>query len=54
VAALFSLVVSLVAGMLSSAAGSSAASSVLFGGGAFDGCLALTLTVLGALGVLER
>jgi hypothetical protein len=52
VAALFSLVVALIAGMLASTTGISVAQSVLYGGGAFAGTMLLCLAVLSALGAI--
>ncbi|MFE4971039.1 hypothetical protein ACFRAR_02835 [Kitasatospora sp. NPDC056651] len=53
VAALFSLVVALVGGILSFAQGTAIPGVVLYGGGIFGGCMALALVVLGKLGILE-
>ncbi|MGW4448710.1 hypothetical protein [Streptomyces sp. NPDC004599] len=49
---LFSVIVAMVAGFLSHSPGSSVGLAILYGGGAFAGCLLLCLAVLSALGVL--
>ncbi|MET9748957.1 hypothetical protein ABZZ92_25065 [Streptomyces ardesiacus] len=53
VAALASLVVALVAGILFSSTGVTIAEAVLYGGGVFGGSLVVSLAVLGAVGVLH-
>lgn len=50
--ALFSVIIAIVAGLLSHAPGSPVSEAVLFGGGAFTGCMILCMTVLTSLGVL--
>jgi hypothetical protein len=53
ICALISVIVAMVAGFLSrSSPGSPAGHAVLYGGGAFAGCLLLCLAVLSSLGVL--
>ncbi|MDO0937392.1 hypothetical protein QQY66_38810 [Streptomyces sp. DG2A-72] len=49
---LISVIVAIVAGLMSHAPGSPISEAVLYGGGAFAGCLILCLTVLSTLGVL--
>ncbi|MCM1966616.1 hypothetical protein ABT024_02190 [Streptomyces sp. NPDC002812] len=49
-----SLLVAVVAGVLSHEAGALVASAVLYGGGAFIGWMTLCVTVLTALGLLGR
>ncbi|MEU2616612.1 hypothetical protein ABZ642_00380 [Streptomyces sp. NPDC007157] len=49
---LFSVIVAIVAGLISHSPGSAIGQAVLYGGGAFAGCLLLCLAVLSALGVL--
>ena len=50
--ALFSVIIAIVAGLLSHAPGSPISEAVLFGGGVFTGCMILCMTVLTSLGVL--
>ncbi|MFI1705509.1 hypothetical protein [Streptomyces griseoruber] len=52
IAALVSLVVALVAGILISTTGVSLAETVLYGGGVFGAALVVLLAVLGAVGAL--
>ncbi|MFF8234795.1 hypothetical protein [Streptomyces caelestis] len=49
---LFSAIVAMVAGFLSHSPGSPVSQAILYGGGAFAGCLLLCLAVLAALRVL--
>ncbi|WP_330354501.1 hypothetical protein [Streptomyces chartreusis] len=49
---LISVIVAMVAGFISHSPGSPISGAVLYGGGAFAGCLILCLAVLSALGVL--
>jgi hypothetical protein len=49
---LISVIVAIVAGLISHTPGSPVGEAVLYGGGAFAGCLILCLTVVSALGVL--
>ncbi|MET9847530.1 hypothetical protein [Streptomyces ossamyceticus] len=51
ICALISVIVGMVAGFLSHAPGSPVGQAVLYGGGAFAGCLLLCLAVLTALRV---
>jgi hypothetical protein len=50
--ALFSVIIAIVAGLLSHAPGSPISEAVLFGGGAFTGSMILCMTVMTSLGVL--
>ncbi|MGY5119571.1 hypothetical protein ACWC2H_27560 [Streptomyces sp. 900105755] len=52
ICALFSVIVAMVAAWLSHTPGTPAGQAVLYGGGAFAGCLLLCLAVLSALKVL--
>ncbi|MGW4345582.1 hypothetical protein ACWEL8_10975 [Streptomyces sp. NPDC004690] len=52
ICALISVIVGMVAGFLSHSPGSPVGQAVLYGGGAFAGCLLLCLAVLSALSVL--
>lgn len=52
IAALVSLVVALVAGILVSTTGASIAEAILYGGGAFGGSLLVLLSVLSTVGVV--
>ncbi|MFF5160875.1 hypothetical protein ACFY3N_32465 [Streptomyces sp. NPDC000348] len=49
---LLSIIVAMVAGFLSHSPGSPVGQAILYGGGAFAGCLLLCLAVLSALSVL--
>lgn len=51
ICALISVIVGMVAGLLSHTPGSTVGQAVLYGGGAFAGCLLLCLAVLTALKV---
>lgn len=50
--ALISIIVAMVAGFMSHTAGSPVTEAVLYGGGAFTGCMMLCLMVLSALGAV--
>jgi len=54
VAVLLSLLVAVLAGMLSHATGTSLAGAVLYGGGAFILWMTLSVTVMMALGLLRQ
>ncbi|KUO04568.1 hypothetical protein [Streptomyces caeruleatus] len=49
---LFSVIIAIVAGLLSHTSGAPVSEAVLCGGGAFAGCMILCLAVLTSLGVL--